>query len=89
MSLTPSADFCIEALEEARPPRPTGDPQQRPGIAIYQLTSAEFLKALVGHEDRHRSRAESVPAEPGRPLYIIVLSRYLNHQTILSGWISL
>ncbi len=38
---------------------------------------------------RRRPRAESVPAEPGRPLYIIVLSRYLNHQTIPSGWISL
>ena len=35
------------------------------------------------------SRADSVPAEPGRPLYIIVLSRHLNHQTIPSGWMSL
>ncbi len=35
------------------------------------------------------ARADSAPAEPGRPLYIIVLSRYPDHQTIPSGWMSL
>ncbi len=56
------------------------DAQASDGPTISRRPPAATARAI---------RADSVPAEPGRPLCIIVLSRYPDHQTILSGWISL
>lgn len=69
-----------------RPTRPRAFPARLQPRRVRQLLRRRWLRCrLIGF----RSRADSLPAKPDRPLYIIVLSRYPDRQAIPSGWISL
>ena len=93
-ALTAMVDGGYESLScnsENRPfgrlkPYPTG--RDRPVIKILlQIKQPE--RTIRRSRAGLRSGADSVPAEPGRPRQIVVLSRYLDHRTMPSGWISL